>query len=173
MTRAMALPRINCNATTAACAATALSLRACVLLVSILITKRRRRVPSTMSTSPRSSTRASLVSSVKTPDGRVCPRNPVTRKTHTMCARSLLQRSEDEKGGTVPRPSTRPADHRRQGHAHGSGRVHGRASGSASSSVSTSMRLTTNKPEHRENFTNKKNLTLKLSRSILTNKHEH
>ena len=54
----------------------------------------------------------------------------------------------------------------------GSGRVHGRASGSASSWVSTSTRLTTNKPDHLENFTNKpdhqKNLTLKMCRSIMT-----
>ena len=59
MTWAMASPRINCNTTTvtvlAASAATTLSLRVCVLLVSTLITWRPRRVPSTMSTSPSSS----------------------------------------------------------------------------------------------------------------------
>ena len=117
-----------------ATAATTLSLRVCVLLVSILITRRRRRVPSTMSTSPSSSTRASLVSSVKTHltnppsqdrlDGPVCWRSGLSqKKTHTICARSLLGESEDDAGGAVPRPITRPADHRRQGHARGSGRV--------------------------------------------------
>ena len=53
---------------------------------------------------------------------------PVTGETHTICARSLLGESEDDAGGTVPRPITRPADHRRQGLAHGSGRVDGRVS---------------------------------------------
>ena len=115
---AMAFPRINWNTITvtalAATAATTLSLR--VLLVSILFTRRRRRVPSTRSTSPSSSTRVSLVSSVKTHftkppyklDGRVCRGMTCHRENAHICARRLLEESEDDTGGTVPRPITRP-----------------------------------------------------------------
>ena len=96
-----------------------------VLLGPTAITRRRRRVPSTMSTSPSSSTRASLVSlvntrSVKTHfarppsqdrlNGRVCPRNGLSQKeTHIICARSLLGEIEDDTGGTVLRPITSPS----------------------------------------------------------------
>ena len=137
---------------------------------------------------PSSSTRASLVSSVKTHltkppsqdrlDGRVCPEElPVTGETHTICAESVGERVKMIQVALSHFLISRPADNRWQGYAHGSGRVHGRASASASSWISTSTRLTTNKPDHPKNFTNKpdhqKNLTLKLYRSIVTNKHEH
>ena len=109
----MVFPRINCNTTTVtvltATAATTLSFRVCVLL--------------TMSIYPSSPTQASLVSSVK----------DTSHKGHGICARSLLGESEEGTGALSNALSQDPADHRRQGDAHGSGRVHGRVSGSASS----------------------------------------
>ena len=143
----MTFPRINCNTTTvtvlAATAATTLSLRVTqflyhVLCLGITITRRRRRVPSTMSTFPCSSARASLVSLVETHlakppsqdrlDGRVCPRNDLSQGKRTPSVREVCWEIVKTIGGTVPRPIKRPADHRQHGHAHGSGRVHGRAS---------------------------------------------
>ena len=89
---AMAL-RIKCTTTTvtalSATAATTLSLRVCVLLVSILTTRRRRRVPSTMSNSPSSSTRASLVSSVKTHFARPPSQDSTAVNAHHLCAESV------------------------------------------------------------------------------------
>ena len=136
--------------------------------------------------SPSSSTRASPVSSVKTHltkppsqdrlDGRVCPRNGLSQKTHTICARNLLW--ERVKMIQVALPHALSQDHRWQGHTPGSwsstwlGLLGLLLLGS-----STNTGLTANKPDHRENFTHKpdhqKNLTVKLYRSIVKNKHEH
>ena len=132
----------HCDCTDGHCSSHNVASCVFVLLVPTPITRRRWRVPSTMSTSPSSSARASLVSLVKThlatlpSQGRqlrtgksdvyqqpiagltllafCCPIGAAPRVNVDFTSRC---------GAPFPSVShsiTRPADHRRQGHAHGS-----------------------------------------------------
>ena len=172
---------LNCNTTTVtvltATAATTLSHRVCVFLVSmagifhnLLQAARHGHALSHLSRHisqshpPRAGSTAVFVR------GMAChkKRTPSVQGICWERVKMMIQ---------VALPHALSQDHRWQGHTPGSGRVHGWASGFASSWVSTNTGLTANKTDHRENFTHKpdhqKNLTVKLYRSIVKNKHEH
>ena len=118
-TRAMAFLRTNCRTTTAtvltATAGATLSLRVLVLLVPTAITRRRRRVPSTMSTSPKQlDTGKPCDSCQDTPHeaasacflSQASEKWPLTSGNSLhLCTESFVGEIEDDTGGTVLRPS--------------------------------------------------------------------
>ena len=132
----------HCDCTDSHCTSHIVASCVFVLLVSTLITRRRRRVLSTMSTAPSSSARASFVSHVKThlttfsSQGRQLRtgrsdvyQQPIAGLTllALWCPIGAAPRVNVDFSSrcgapffSVSHTITRPADHRRQGHAHGS-----------------------------------------------------